>query len=263
MLLAVGSATPVGNVAHFENSTGSCYINPTTTSLSCSSDARLKTNVADIDASSTLAEVLALNPVTYNWLTEATGTPTHGGFIAQQVLPILPDLVSKGPDGYYTLNYAGFTPYLVKAIQELSAKLDALATAVANFAQSFTTQVLTAATGHFSNELCVGSTCVTPTQFQAMVAAAGQSQSASPSSSPTSLASDNPAAGSTAGSSSSSALSSATASTSPTVDAATSTSSWNSDATSSLPLLDSAPPLAPDYAATTSPSATVASSAAQ
>ena len=31
--------------------------------------------------------------------------------------------------------------------------------------------------GHFSDELCVGSTCVTPAQFQAMVAAAGVSQS--------------------------------------------------------------------------------------
>jgi hypothetical protein len=42
MLLSVGSATPTGSVAHFENSTGSCYINPTTTSLSCSSDAAEK-----------------------------------------------------------------------------------------------------------------------------------------------------------------------------------------------------------------------------
>ena len=38
MLLSVGSNSPSGSVAHFENSTGSCYINPTTTSLSCSSD---------------------------------------------------------------------------------------------------------------------------------------------------------------------------------------------------------------------------------
>jgi Domain of unknown function (DUF5011) len=37
------------------------------------------------------------------------------------VLPILPDLVSQGPDGYYTLNYAGFTPYLVKAVQEIAS----------------------------------------------------------------------------------------------------------------------------------------------
>jgi Chaperone of endosialidase len=51
--------------------------------------------------------VLELNPVSYNWKSEATDTPPHTGFIAQQVLPIMPDLVSQGPDGYYTLNYAG------------------------------------------------------------------------------------------------------------------------------------------------------------
>ncbi|HVM73640.1 MAG TPA: immunoglobulin-like domain-containing protein, partial [Candidatus Paceibacterota bacterium] len=34
-----------------------------------------------------------------------------------------------------------------------------------------------AQTGHFSNELCVGSTCVTAAQFQAMVAASAQSPS--------------------------------------------------------------------------------------
>ena len=36
-----------------------------------------------------------------------------------------------------------------------------------------------AGAGHFSNELCVGATCVTPTQFQAMVAAAGAATAAS------------------------------------------------------------------------------------
>ena len=43
---------------------------------------------------------------------------------------------------------------------------------VAGFAQSFTSQ-----RGTFTNELCVGSTCVTPAQFQAMVAAVNASQS--------------------------------------------------------------------------------------
>jgi hypothetical protein len=222
--------TPVGNVAHFEDSTGSCYINSTTTSLSCSSDARLKTKVVAIDASSTLAELLALNPVTYNWLTEAAGTPTHGGFIAQQVLPILPDLVSRGPDGYYTLNYAGFTPYLVKAIQQLSAKLDALATAVAGFAEEITTKVLTAGRVK-TQELCVGSTCLTEPQLQALL------QKESVSAAPSSASSDSPAAASTAGSSSSSALSSATAA--------------EEGATTTEPVLDSAPPPVPDYSATT------------
>jgi hypothetical protein len=174
-LLTVGSATPSGNVAHFENSTGSCYINPTTTSLSCSSDQRLKTNIQSLNASSTLAGLLTLNPVTYNWKTEPTGTPPHTGFIAQQVLPIFPDLVSQGPDGYYTLNYAGFAPYIVEAMQQMYQQLTSLENTVASFAQS-----ITSAVGNFgqvnTNDLCVGSTCVTPAQFQAMVAAANASQ---------------------------------------------------------------------------------------
>jgi len=120
MLLAVGSATPSGNVAHFENSTGSCYINPNTTSLSCSSDQRLKTNINPLADSWGLEALLQLNPVTYNWKTEAASTSPHTGFIAQQVQPILPDLISQGPDGYLTMNYAGLTPYLVKAIQEIA-----------------------------------------------------------------------------------------------------------------------------------------------
>ena len=121
MLLTVGGDVPSGSVAHFENSTGSCYINPTTTSLSCSSDARLKTNISALPDADGLAAVLKLNPVTYNWKTEPATTSPHTGFIAQEVEPVLPDLVSRGPDGYYTLNYAGLTPYLVKAIQEIAA----------------------------------------------------------------------------------------------------------------------------------------------
>ena len=219
MLLSVGSATPVGNVAHFENSTGSCYINPTTTSLSCSSDARLKNNINSLTASSGVAALMQLNPVTYNWISEATGTPAHVGFVAQQVLPILPDLVSQGPDGYYTLNYAGFTPYLVKAVQEIAsisgvfeqnliAWLGSASNGIGDLfaknlyatnvtAQTGNFQITNASTtnadtGNFTQELCVGSTCVTPSQFEAMVAAAGQSSSGASASSESDTVSSTP-----------------------------------------------------------------------
>jgi hypothetical protein len=187
------------------------------------------------------------------------------GFIAEQVNTIDPRLVvfdaSNTP---FSVKYENLTAILAKALQEIAAisgafkaNLIAWLADATNGIHDIYATVIHATTGHFSDELCVGSTCVTPTQFQAMVAAAGQSQSASPSSSPTSPAPDSPAAGSAAGSSSSSALSSTTASTSPTVEEATSTSSSNSDATSSLPLLDPAPPLVPSYndASTTIPSA--------
>jgi hypothetical protein len=84
MLLSVGSSTPVGAVAHFENSTGSCYINPTATALSCSSDARLKINIDPLlDDTEGLDALLKLNPVSFNWKAESANTSPHTGFIAQ------------------------------------------------------------------------------------------------------------------------------------------------------------------------------------
>ena len=176
LLLTVGSNAPSGSVAHFENSTGSCYINPTTTSLSCSSDARLKTNIAAL-GSTTLDELLALNPVTYNWKTEAATTSPHTGFIAQQVQPIFPDLISQGPDGYLTMNYAGLTPYLVKAMQEIAsisgafkANLIAWLGDAANgidkiFAHEIVATNVTADTLTANQKLCLGSRCMTADQF--------------------------------------------------------------------------------------------------
>jgi hypothetical protein len=207
MLLSVGSATPVGNVAHFENSTGSCYINPTT-GVSCSSDSRLKTNINSLTATSGIAALMQLNPVTYNWTAEATGTPTHMGFIAQQVQPILPDLVSQGPDGYYTLNYAGFTPYLVKAVQEIAsisgmfeqnliAWLGNASNGIGDlFAKNLYATNVTADTGNFhhvtADELCAGTVCVNQQQLAAILAAAGQSNSAASGGSSSSSQSNDP-----------------------------------------------------------------------
>ncbi len=148
------------------------------------SDQRLKTNVQTIDASSSLAEINALNPVTFNWIDPAKNGVPQYGFIAQQVQSIFPNLVSTTsptaltPDGTLSLNYVGLIAPIVKAIQAIENEIAALTTTVASFADSFTSKALTA-----SNQLCVGSVCVTPAQFQVMVAAANQSASASPSSS--------------------------------------------------------------------------------
>ncbi len=86
-----------------------------------SSDERLKKNISPI--SSTLNNVLALNPVSYNFKTEANGTALHTGFIAQEVEKLFPDLVSTGPDGIKGLSYAMFTPILTKAIQEQQVEI--------------------------------------------------------------------------------------------------------------------------------------------
>jgi Chaperone of endosialidase/Domain of unknown function (DUF5011) len=142
-----------------------------------SSDLRLKTGVQSLDASSSLSAIEQLNPVSY-FRIDQPGTGENLGFIAQQVQQVFPQLVSTTsptaltPDGTLTLNYEGLIAPIVSAIQQLSADITSVESTIAGFAQSFMSNDITA-----TNELCVGSTCVTPAQFQAMVAAAGASQS--------------------------------------------------------------------------------------
>jgi hypothetical protein len=158
--------------------------------LTQSSDQRLKTNIQSLDASSSLAAIDALNPVTFNWIDPNKGSEQQLGFIAQQVLPIFPNLVSTTsataltPNGTLSLNYIDLVAPIVKAIQVLNQRLTNLANAVGDLADKLTTKELVATnvtadtvTAHSvkSDEFCVGSICVTEAQFKAMVAAANQS----------------------------------------------------------------------------------------
>lgn len=139
--LQVGSAATSGVVARFQNSAGTCDINPTSSSLTCSSDMNLKQHIINLsdnspwnfntnitaDNQSVLSRILALNPVAYNWKTEADGTVRHDGFIAQEVRQVFPDLVSQDPTtNLLSLNYTGLIPYTVEAIKEMNLKIDTL-----------------------------------------------------------------------------------------------------------------------------------------
>jgi hypothetical protein len=118
-VLDVGNSAVSGIVARFVNSTGSCTINPTTTSLSCSSDETLKKDITSYNPNTALNDLLGLTAVTYHWNSEdSSSDPTHTGFIAQQVQKILPDLVATDSDtGKLSLSYAGLTPYIVAGMQ--------------------------------------------------------------------------------------------------------------------------------------------------
>ncbi|HEV8500425.1 MAG TPA: tail fiber domain-containing protein [Casimicrobiaceae bacterium] len=89
--------------------------------IGCASDARLKTKIADLPAA--LAGVLKLRPVTFTW----TKNSAPGiGFIAQDVEKVFPGVVRKETDGYLSVAYMGLIPELVKAIQELTARVAVL-----------------------------------------------------------------------------------------------------------------------------------------
>jgi hypothetical protein len=94
------------------------------------SDERRKTNIEDLEYG--LKDILQLKPKKFNFKhdTEVGNIKQKDmGFIAQEVLPIMPLAVDSGMDGeeqYYSMNYANMIPVLVKAIQELKATNDDL-----------------------------------------------------------------------------------------------------------------------------------------
>jgi len=103
------------------------------------SDSRIKKDITNID--SVLDGINSLRPVTYK-KKYGTSDTVHPGLIAQEVLPHFP-LVVTGANrtfkeipadddlplrfsGAMGIGYSDFIPYLIKAIQELSAKVTAL-----------------------------------------------------------------------------------------------------------------------------------------
>ena len=87
-----------------------------TNPVNVSSDARLKSNIQDLDYG--LAEVMALRPVSYNW---KKGDPKEFrlGLIAQEVEKLVPEIVDQnGMDNMRSMRYTELLPVLIKATQE-------------------------------------------------------------------------------------------------------------------------------------------------
>lgn len=171
------SSTPAFNIVNSASTTvfavfdgGNAQLSGT---LTQSSDRRLKQDIESLDASTTLSLIDQLDPVTFTWKNRAQdGLQT--GFIAQDVQKLFPQLVSVTtptaltPDGTFGVNYIGFIAPIIKAIQALSSKVDALTAAVAGFANRVTTK-----------ELCVEKSdgtpvCITGDQLQSMLNSSGQ-----------------------------------------------------------------------------------------
>ena len=124
----------VGNLHQFNQNvsvTGTIAI-----SSSCSassyvtvSDRRLKKNINDLSYG--LDEILQLNSVSYHLLEEEEDKPLHIGFIAQDLKPIMPELVTEIGD-YSGIQYTSLIPVLVNAIKELSSQVETLKALINN-----------------------------------------------------------------------------------------------------------------------------------
>jgi hypothetical protein len=109
------------------------YISPVDGSYVASSDARLKKDVNKMP--SVLDKVLALQAKTYKYIDNKDSDRLSTGFIAQEVMPLFPELVndferptkdSTDTTIYHGLNYAGFSVIAIKAIQEQQQQIEVL-----------------------------------------------------------------------------------------------------------------------------------------
>ncbi len=90
------------------------------------SDRRLKTNIVD-HPYSCLDKLMQLHPKTYHYTAQEQKDEKHlrHGLIAQDVLEVFPEAVSKAASGFYGVQYDVFTTVTIKAVQELNNKLSA------------------------------------------------------------------------------------------------------------------------------------------
>lgn len=103
--------------------------NMSATSYFTSSDRRLKTNISNLTYG--LHEILALQPVSYNWK-KTPGTNKQVGLIAQDVRKLVPEAVA-GDESKENLavNYTELVPVLINAIKEQQKQIDDLKATVA------------------------------------------------------------------------------------------------------------------------------------
>jgi hypothetical protein len=106
-----------GNIFQVGDGTNSIigYVDDATGNWVAVSDERKKENITDLSYG--LNEVLQLRPTSFNY--KRNGEHTIG-FLAQQVLPIIPEAVYGTESEGYGMSYTTLTPVLVKAIQEMN-----------------------------------------------------------------------------------------------------------------------------------------------
>ena len=118
-----------GTIQTFYND-GTCVgfisISGSTTSYSTNcSDRTLKKNFEDW-TENTLSYFKNIKPQKFNFITEEDTVDKTKGYVAQDLVNTFPEAYPKNDDGKYVFNPSGMVVYLMKAIQELEAKVATL-----------------------------------------------------------------------------------------------------------------------------------------
>ena len=117
-------------------SDGSIYQGDNSSAWSTTSDERIKKNI--VDSTIGLAEINQIQVRNFEYrlpeevdaeLPQSAAITKEGvqiGVIAQEVIEILPDIVKQEDTGCYSVNPDNITWHLVKAVQELTARIEEL-----------------------------------------------------------------------------------------------------------------------------------------
>lgn len=97
------------------------------TSFAATSDAKYKTNVNTLNNS--LSSIMKLHGVEYNWKSSQYPEKQfdelkHSGFIAQELMNVLPNSVIKDKDGDFAVDYNSIIPVLTEAIKEQQKQIE-------------------------------------------------------------------------------------------------------------------------------------------
>ena len=113
------SITGKGSNTAFIGGTSGAYNGANASTWNVTSDVRIKKNVVSLESG--LSVISSLRPVEFDYIKD----DKHDiGFIAQEYKEVLPKQVTEDSNGMLSLTQ-NLVPYLVKAIQELKAELDA------------------------------------------------------------------------------------------------------------------------------------------
>ena len=122
--------------ANGEGGDGAMYQGDNTSTWTSTSDERIKKNI--VDSTIGLAEINQIQVRNFEYrlpeevdpeLPQSAAITKEGvqiGVIAQEVIEILPDIVKQETTGCYSVNPDNITWHLVKAVQELTARIEEL-----------------------------------------------------------------------------------------------------------------------------------------
>jgi hypothetical protein len=108
---------------------GSIDVTTVGTTYNTTSDRRLKDNIETITNGT--EKLMSMNPVTHGWKADPEADTVHG-FIAQEMMDIVPEAVSGDPEGedMMSMDYGRITPVIVAALQDALKEIKELKTRI-------------------------------------------------------------------------------------------------------------------------------------